>query len=83
MDATPSPSNEPMTQKASRRFVIGFLTGMLILAFLAALSIKSATENAEFQEEVQNMRERYDPSFKRPDTTRPATTTFADSTSQN
>ncbi len=53
-----------MSNRDSRRFLLGFLAMSLGLAFLAALGIKSATENEKFQEEVMEMRRLYAPNLK-------------------
>ena len=68
MDAqqTPSSRSSFSTARASRLFVIGLIVVSIGLAILAALSIKMASENPEFQEEVQKMRELHDPAFRPP-----------------
>lgn len=52
--------------RSSRRFVIGLVVVAVGLAVLAALSVKMAAQNTDFQEEVQKMRELHDPAFKPP-----------------
>ena len=73
-----------LSRKASRRFLFGLIVVTLMLAFLAALGIKSAAENEAFQEEVIEMRKLYDPNFKDTDTdSEPAPASTPDSTNSN
>ena len=84
MDSLQSSRNRRLSPKASKRFVVGILGGMLVLAFFSALGIKIAAEDASFQEEVQEMRGRNDPSNMIPvDSNTSAQPVFSDSTSQN
>ena len=73
-----------LSRKNSRRFLFGLIVVTLILAFLAALGIKSAAENDAFQEEVIEMRRMYDPNFKEPGSdAAPAPASSPDSTVSN
>ena len=53
-----------LSRKTSRRFLFGLIVVTFMLAFLAALGIKSAAENENFQEEVKEMRRMYDPQYQ-------------------
>ena len=73
-----------LSRKTSRRVLFGLIVVTFMLAFLAALGIKSAAENEAFQEEVIEMRRRYDPDFKEPETeSEPAPASTLDSTFSN
>lgn len=74
-------SKKRLSNKASRRFLVGFVSLSLALAFLAAMGIKSATENEQFQDEVEEMRRRYDPDFERSKAAAEARAVYADSVS--
>ena len=69
-----SEPRKTLSKSASRRFLFGLVVATLVLAFLAALGIKSAAENEAFQDEVIEMRRMYDPNFKEPDSVRVHTT---------
>ena len=75
-------SRKPLSKKASRIFLFGVIVATLLLSFLTALGIKSASENEAFQEEVQEMRRQYDPNYEDPDAEDDVTpTSTVDSTS--
>ncbi len=69
-------TSKPLSRKASRRLLFGLIVASLFLAFLAALGIKSATENEAFQKEVIEMRRLYDPNFEEDENTADSSSVF-------
>ncbi len=74
-------SIKPMSKSNSRRFLLGFLVLSLGLAFMAAMGIKNATENEQFQKEVMEMRRLYDPNLKKSEEAASLPASSTDSTS--
>ena len=56
MEAPRFPDRQVLNRLTSKRLVVGFVVGILAIAFLSALGIKNAMENSEYQEEVQKIR---------------------------